>query len=52
MKPEMLTISTTGDKTRAQIANVTQRDISDHYRGAGVEEIKQALQRFKGSLLQ
>ena len=46
IKPEKLTIASTG----TQIASVMQRDISDHYRGAGVEEIKQRLQLFKETL--
>ena len=46
VKPEMLTVSSVKG-VRAELANVPQRDISDHYRGQGVDTIRQMLMAFK-----
>ena len=50
VKPEMLTVSSVKG-VRTELANVPQRDISDHYRGQGVETIQKMLTAFKETVV-
>lgn len=46
----MLTVSSVKG-VQTELANVPQRDISDHYRGQGVETIQKMLAAFKDKMV-
>lgn len=46
VKPERLTVSAGKD---GMLVEVAQRDVSDHYRGKGVDDIRDAVRAYKAS---
>ena len=43
MRPEKLTVSVKG----GLLVSVPQKDISDHYRGKGADDLRHAIEKYK-----